>query len=256
MALQDERESMVAAIQAAEVEAQQAGDDLRVQRAGWFTNYSGTFIDVEVWSEAGSGSASVILTVSLDAGPGTDIGAGGTFNLSRFVDVGRYMFHRTNSPRPVSVTPARMRVTATLSGEVLGEVEADFTEFLDGEYPGGPGAPKQWGDIATGFVDHYVDPTEATDRIEELAAEFPQLAEIVELPYQSNGYRRKAQHLITGGGVTASQTVATTSHAWGHEGGNDITIEYVNPGAPNSPSASASPARTSPCRWRRTPPAG
>lgn len=196
VALQVEREAMVAEIEAAEFQALQAGDELNVQRAAWFENHGETFIQIEVWSEAGSGSASVLLEVSLDAGPGTEIGDGGTFNLSRFVDAGHYMFHRTNTPRLADPVPSRMRVSSILDGEVLGEKEVRFTEFLDGEYPAGPGTPKEWGDLATGFVDHYVDATEATEKIEELAAEFPSLAEIIEMPYQTNGYRRKAQALF------------------------------------------------------------
>lgn len=196
VALQVEREAMLTEIETAEAEALEVGDDLRVQRALWFENHSETFIQIEVWSEAGSGSGSVVLEVSVDAGPGTEIGDGGTFNLSRFVDAGQYMFHRTNTPRLADPVPSRMRVTSILDGEVIGEIEADFTEFLDDEYPTGPGAPKEWGDLATGFIDHYVDATEATDKIEALAAEFPELAEIVEMPYETNGYRRKAQALF------------------------------------------------------------
>ncbi len=37
-----------------------------------------------------------------------------------------------------------------------------------------------------------MDPTELYAKIEALAAEFPDLAEIVELPYLTNGYRRQA----------------------------------------------------------------
>ncbi len=196
VALQDEREAMLADIEAAEAEAMQAGDDLRVQRALWMRNLGETFIEIEVWSEAGSGSAGVLLEVSLDAGAGTEIGDGGTFNLSRFVDAGHYMFHRTNTPRPADPVPSRMRVRSILDGEVLGETEASFSEFADGEFPTGPGAPKEWGDLATGFVDHYVDATEATERIESLAAEFSQLSEIIELPNKTNGYRRKAQAIF------------------------------------------------------------
>ncbi|AYY11511.1 hypothetical protein EF847_01015 [Actinobacteria bacterium YIM 96077] len=195
-ALQEERQETVAEIEAAEERAMQSGDDLRVQRAAWFRNHDETFVQFEVWSEAGSASADVTLEVSLDAGPGTEIGDGTTFTLSRFVDAGHYMFHRTNLPRQESPVPSRARITSMLDGEVIGEVETDVTEFLDGEYPSGPGAPKEWGDLATGFIDHYVDATEATATIEELAAEHPELAEIVELPNETNGYRRKAQALF------------------------------------------------------------
>ncbi|SDU77607.1 M14 family metallopeptidase [Jiangella alkaliphila] len=195
-ALQEEREDTVAEIEVAEEAALDVGDDLNVQRAAWFENLGETFIQIEVFSEAGSSSANVLLEVSLDAGPGTPIGAGGTFNLSRFVDGGHYMYHRTGDPVPADPVPSRMRVRSILNGEVVGQVERPFTEFLDGEYPSGRGAPREWGNLATGFVDHYVDATEATERIESLAAEFPELAEIVELPYQTNGYRRPAQALF------------------------------------------------------------
>jgi hypothetical protein len=213
--LQDERDAMVAEIEAAEAQAAQTGDDLRVQRAAWFENHEETFVEIEVWSEAGSSSASVILTVALDAGPGTEIGDGATFTLSRLVDAGHYMFHRTNTPRQESPVPSRMRVTSTLGGEVIGETEAEFTEFLDGEYPSGPGAPKEWGDLATGFVDHYVDATESTEKIEALASEFPDIAEIIEMPHQTNGYRRKAQAIFQppGQGLPIVNNTGTTHRA-------------------------------------------
>ncbi|TDC49725.1 hypothetical protein E1212_17320 [Jiangella ureilytica] len=194
--LQAEREDTVAESEVAEEAALDVGDDLRVQRAAWFENIGETFIQVEVWSEAGSSSANVLLEVSLDAGPGTPIGAGGTFNLSRFVDAGHYMYHRTSTPMPADPVPSRMRVRSLVDGHVVGQVERPLTEFLDGQYPSGRGAPREWGYLATGFVDHYVDATEATAKIESLAAEFPDLAEIIELPHQTNGYRRPAQALF------------------------------------------------------------
>jgi hypothetical protein len=61
--------------------------------------------------------------------------------------------------------------------------------------------------------------------MEEIARDPPDIAEIVYLPYQTNGYQRKAQATIGGTGQAA---VVATSAAWGHEGGNDITIEFVN----------------------------
>lgn len=43
------------------------------------------------------------------------------------------------------------------------------------------------------FVDHYMDPTEVTDRIVALSREFPKISQIIDLPYKTNGYRRLAQ---------------------------------------------------------------
>nr|WP_231127269.1 M14 family zinc carboxypeptidase [Motilibacter aurantiacus] len=77
-----------------------------------------------------------------------------------------------------------------------------------------------------------MDPTELTKRIESLAAEFPQLASIVELPHKTNGYRRKAQLTV---GTVAASAFYVTSKAWGHEGGNNLTLTLVAPSAADSP---------------------
>jgi hypothetical protein len=45
------------------------------------------------------------------------------------------------------------------------------------------------------------------------------------MPYKTNGYQRKAQATIGGTGQSA---VVVGSAAWGHQGGNDITVEFVN----------------------------
>ena len=85
-----------------------------------------------------------------------------------------------------------------------------------------------------------MDPTEVYARFDALAAEFPNIAEMITLPNKTNGYQRRAQANMSGltGSGNAnrrarplqSQTVVLTSRAWGHEGGNDITAEFVHPG--------------------------
>ena len=44
------------------------------------------------------------------------------------------------------------------------------------------------------------------------------------MPNKTNGYQRKAQATIGGTGQSA---VVVSSAAWGHEGGNEITVEFV-----------------------------
>jgi hypothetical protein len=51
----------------------------------------GVGIDVEAKSSDGSAAD---LTIEWDAGPGTDIGDGGTAQLNDFVDAGQYLYHR------------------------------------------------------------------------------------------------------------------------------------------------------------------
>ena len=203
-ALQEEYRAMTEAVAAAEDAAAESGDELRVQRAQWFQDpVQGRFLEVEVWSQAGSKSADVQLQVAFDAGPGTAIADPGTqaFNLSRFVDAGQYMFHRANSPVLITTAAAptsmRVRSILTATGEVVGERTVPVTETLTGTAPRGPGAPVEKDPTyESGFVSKYNDATESYAKIEQLAAEFPQLAEVVDMPYKTNGYRRTAQTLL------------------------------------------------------------
>jgi hypothetical protein len=88
-----------------------------------------------------------------------------------------------------------------------------------------------------------MDPTEVYGRFRELAAEFPDLTTLITLPNKTNGYQRKAQATMNGlnnpgntaGGTAATRAVVLTSRAWGHEGGNDLTAAFVNPGTANAP---------------------
>ena len=77
----------------------------------------------------------------------------------------------------------------------------------------------------------------------ELANEFPNIAKLMNLPNKTNGYQRKAQTML---GTAAVYTGASSAsgpptrprrgrpdlEAWGHEGGNNLTAEIVNDGAP------------------------
>lgn len=208
-ALQAEYVAMTATQTAAEATAADTGDELRVQRAQWFDDPAqGRFLEIEVWSATGATSSDVQINVAFDAGPGTAVGDAGTqtFNLSRFVDAGQYMFHRANSPVLITTpaVPAQMRVQSstsplTVGGPrvVIGERVVAVTETLTGTAPRGPGSPvEQSATYEKGFVTKYNDATETYAKIAQLAAEFPHLAELITLPNPSNGYRRKAQALL------------------------------------------------------------
>ena len=79
------------------------------------------------------------------------------------------------------------------------------------------------------FVDGYKHPQQLYARFEEIAAAVPGHRRDRHLPNKTNGYQRKAQATIGGTGQAA---VVVGSAAWGHEGGNDITVEFVDrPGA-------------------------
>jgi Zinc carboxypeptidase len=76
-----------------------------------------------------------------------------------------------------------------------------------------------------------------------LAAEFPNISEMITLPYKTNGYQRRAQAIMAGTtlpgstppGAQQGGAVVLTSRAWGHEGGNGITAEFLDPGVADSP---------------------
>ena len=209
-AVVDQREAAVQRDQRMELAAT---DSLTVLRSEWFESIGGqTYLNVEVKSSEGADSTT-ILTASW---------GGNTVTMDRFVDAGQYLYHRFDVPIAADTVPSEVTITSSHGGSVT----APVVKWL-GEPRKAPGPH-----YATGFVDHYMDPTEAYARIESLANEFPNLAEIVNLPYKTNGYRRPAQAML---GTTNSDTFYVTSKAWGSEGGNDISLETRNPGAANQP---------------------
>ena len=89
-----------------------------------------------------------------------------------------------------------------------------------------------------------MDPTEVKARSDALADEFPTISQLVTLPHRTNGYQRRAQATMAGDQTASDSTparadqagaIALTSRSWGHEGGNDITAEFRDPGAANAP---------------------
>ncbi|MFC9918651.1 M14 family metallopeptidase [Agromyces binzhouensis] len=220
-----ERDATIAEAVAANeefAEAAAAADvsDVKIIRADYYTSYGVGYLSVEAkWAEGQTNSAQ--LTVERDSGPGTDLGSGGSQNISRFVDASVYLYHR--GAAVVETRPDTIRIVSP-TGDVATAKVNDWLP-LDGEDAFGP-------NYQSDFITSYLTPTELYDRIADLAAEFPQISEIVELPYETNGYRRLAQAVL---GSSSSTRVAVDSIAWGHEGGNDLSIATVDPGAPNSP---------------------
>ncbi|HEY0640027.1 MAG TPA: M14 family metallopeptidase [Pseudonocardiaceae bacterium] len=199
-----------------------AASDVRIIRADYYTSGTGQFLSVEAkWAQGQT--APNALTVSRDSGPGTPPGSGGTQTISRFVDAGVYLYHRGASP--VTSRPDTISITSPTGDVAVAKVQ-DWLP-IPGTDPEGPGYQKD-------FVTSYLTPTELYDRIHRLAADFPDLAEIVELPHRTNGYRRQAQAVLGG---TSGNRVAVSSLAWGHQGGNDVSVEFADPGAADQPLA-------------------
>ncbi len=220
-----EREATIAAAVEENAEFSAAAEsaavsDVKIIRADYYTQFGVGYLSVEAkWADGQTSSSQ--LTVERDSGPGTELGSGGTQNISRFVDAGVYLYHR--GAATVETRPDTIRIVSP-TGDVATAKVNDWLP-IEGEPTWGP-------NYQTDFITSYLTPTELYDRVKALAAEFPEISEIVELPYQTNGYRRHAQAVL---GSSNANRVAIDSVAWGHEGGNDLSVALKNPGVADSP---------------------
>jgi Zinc carboxypeptidase/Chitobiase/beta-hexosaminidase C-terminal domain len=217
--------------------------DIVVLRVDYFENYAGRFLSVEAKDGTrGSATTGASLALSWNTGSGTAIDQGPrTMNVNIDPDTtpDTYIEHRilvkvgeANTSTPAA--PTRIRIGSSLGAFV----EADVNTWLGG------GLPPMSSNYLSNFTTRYLDPTELYGRFRELAAEFPDLTTLIPLPYRTNGYQRRAQALMAGltnpaftgnlSAATGAQAVILTSRAWGHEGGNALTAEFVS-GVPNSP---------------------
>jgi hypothetical protein len=211
-------------------------DAVVIMRTDWFTTGpTNKVLYVEARSSAGT-TTSTILTLCWDAGPGTAIGDGGCDPMSRFQDASQYLYHyETRNVTALDVMPTAVSVTSSEGGSATAAV----TEWLASDPPS-PRASKYQSDFITG----YMNPTELYAAYDALAAEFPDLVEVIDLPSLTNGYRRHAQATlwggnpgssVSGGSSVQARSVVITSNVYGHEGGNDLSVELLNPGAADSP---------------------
>src|SRR5690606_127386 len=156
-----------------------------VGRVDYFTTKGQGFLSVEAKTSQGSDS-SVTMDLAWDSGPGTAPDSGGSARMGRFFDSGVYMYHRlllpVAGPRPATVT-----VTSSGGGAARGPVAGCL-------YP--VNAPADRPGYQSDFFDGYLHPTQRSERLEDLAAQHPDLTEVVELPHRTNGYQRKAQAIL------------------------------------------------------------
>ncbi len=212
-----------------------------VLRVDYFENYAGRFLSVEAKNRQGGATPTgstytgPSMSLSWNTGAGTPIDTAPRpmgVNIDPDTTPDTYIEHRelvrigdagSGPPRPT-----RIRVGSS-TGAMM---EADVDVWLGG------GLPPMGHGYLKDFTTRYMDPTEVYAHFDQLAAEFPNISELITLPHKTNGYQRKAQANMSGtllpgnapqGGTAQSQTVVLTSRAWGHEGGNDISAEFRNP---------------------------
>ena len=249
-----ERQADVRAENRAESEAldesitpQSHSNEIVVLRVDYFENYAGRFLSVEAKDRLGgaapTGSTYIGPTLSLswNIGNGPIASTPRTMNVNIDPDTtpDTYIEHRElvrigDAGNADPARPTRIRIGSSTGASI----EAPVNVWLGG------GLPPMTPGFLKDFTTRYMDPTEVYARIGELAAEFPNIAQLIPLPYPTNGYQRRAQAIMSGtrgtgsspqGETEQSQAVVLTSRAWGHEGGNDITAQFVNPGVASSP---------------------
>ncbi|MFJ8580080.1 M14 family metallopeptidase [Micromonospora sp. NPDC093277] len=217
----DEADGGLQASRAQAVQPLSHEQTVRVVRADWFTTKGQGFLYVEARTTDGQQTNPIVgMQLENDSGPSTSFGFART--MSRFVDSGQYMFHRNLFK--LDARPSQIRVTSSTGGVATGFV----SNWLEDGTPPLTATPGYRSD----FVDGYRTPQQLYSRAEEIARQYPKIAEIIYLPNQTNGYQRKAQATIGGTGQAA---VVASSAAWGHEGGNDITVDFVNRSGANLP---------------------
>src|SRR4051812_6957692 len=242
---------------------------VRAQRADYWEDDGGRWLSVE-----GTTTQAAVTAPRTYSGPqlvaswydaqGNQVGSG---NLQPYLDtdvspVAPYLYHvsryRLGDASTIGTPmPAFVRIAAP-NGDVA---QLDVKKWV------GNGAPQYSQGFLQDFNTHYVDPQESYKLMSDLAAQYPNIAQVYDMPNKTAGYQRKAQAVLglktaytnaTGSigqippltqnnpplpapnpGESAAerqaQAVVLTSNAWGQEGGNNVRVRLVNPGAAGEP---------------------
>ena len=125
-------------------------------------------------------------------------------NMGRFIDnqgvtPQEYMYHRqlvrlTGAYANLAAGDIQLRVaTAATAGGAEASTETfPITEWL------GQNLPPHVAGFRTQFFTKYQDPTETRADLDALAAQYPELMSVVNMPEQTSGYQRKAQATMNG----------------------------------------------------------
>ena len=159
------------------------GGEVTIMRVDYFTNYAGRFLAVAARSALGLNSGGPTLAIAWRTAEGS---YGSATNMSKFTDAGQYMYHvsliRVGAAGSIDPVPAMVRFGSSTGAVEEGQVN----DWVSGSPP--PLADGYLSDFNT----RYMDPTEVHARINDLVLEFPDLAEIINLPFLTNGYQRKS----------------------------------------------------------------
>ena len=179
-------------------------DELVVLRVDYFENYAGRFLSVEAKtrlatmndppdpSAAPTVYTGPTLSLSWNSGAGTPIDSTPrvmNLNIDPDTTPDTYIEHRelvrigdagTFDAAPARPDPDRLEHRRDDRGRR--EHVARRRAAADGRRAS-----------SADFTTRYMDPTEVYERFDELAAEFPNIAQLIPLPNRTNGYQRRAQ---------------------------------------------------------------
>jgi hypothetical protein len=214
-------------------------NEIVVLRVDYFENYAGRFLSVEAKDRLGGSTPTgatytgPTLSLSWNSGPGTPIDSTPrTMNVNIDPDTApdTYVEHRElvrigEFGEATPAAPTRIRIGSSTGATV----EADVQPWLAG------GLPPMSDGFLKDFTTRYMDPTEVYARFEALAAEFPNIAELIPLPYETNGYQRKAQATLApiGTSLTVAAPAGTTDVRVGSTAGLTAGTQVVVGSAAN-----------------------
>jgi hypothetical protein len=226
-----------------------------IQRAYTFTNYAGRFLYLEAHNKLHGDSTGPAMSFTYTSPNGTsqvynlsnstispdgnDSGIGGNKISDGDAGAGaRYMYHRGL----VALQGANANLAAADITVRVADANGNFDTAGVVEWAGKSMPPRVAG-FQKDFITKYLDPTQIYARMDALVSEFPDLIEGIPLPEKTGGYGRPAMAMMAGttagnGTPNTANTpgaVYLTSKARGDLGGNNITAEFKNPGANNSP---------------------
>ena len=179
-----------------------------IMRAYTFTNYAGRFLYVEAHDKAHTTTTGPALQMAYSGPDGVfrppyafatggiapdanDNPTGG----NKLNDAGQYMYHRILRPL--------LGADANLSAQDITVRVASSTGAFDTsavtEWAGSQ-LPARVAKFQKDFITKYMDPTEVYGRIDQIAQQYPGIAEIVNLPEKTAGYQRKSMAIMSGTG--------------------------------------------------------
>ncbi|HEY6891641.1 MAG TPA: M14 family zinc carboxypeptidase [Solirubrobacter sp.] len=235
---------------------------VRAQRGDFYENNVGRFISIEANTTeaqitctnptAGTGCSYTgpVLTAEWYDAAGNRMGGG---NLTVYIDPDvnpdYYQYHyqvfRIGNKGDGGADPATVKIAAP-----NGDVDTIPAKEWLAKNP-----PSYAATFKHDFNTRYYDGPEVYKKMRDLAAEFPNISQVYDLPEKTTGYQRKAQTMLgyqTASYVTfdannlpngstaalstanADRAIVLTSKAWGHEGGNAITAQLRDPAANNA----------------------